>query len=316
MPDNVKENEPDPAITQLAGTAVTTARGVRGQSWFVGWSKEGLPAATASARALSDEARAALASYRASGLPAKQIAFSALMPVNYVLTGSAIDFADLPDRRAEDQVTYTVEDASGARRDIALGELGVLTAIAAARPPWQSMGGQQTVELAVGAVAMYTLFAPLPGHQPDLGLAMLFEPPIPGAPNEAVFRSMVRNTIGRLLVLDESQPPEQRKGYLDMAGRLAGTPPKGSLLQSLLFLRKAGFVEFSDDWMRSLQRAGGKVQSGALRLIRALGLVDVDDAVIAELSDHRPDYDVDRLDTNRLLDLAEHMAWAARQALG
>jgi hypothetical protein len=305
-------------IDLLCAAVVSTARGVRGRSIFVGWTSEGLPAASTQLTGLTDKARESLRRYRGSGLPPRRVPYAALVPVTYVLTGSAVDFADTETRRAEDQVNYTVVDAAGRRRVIALGERGVLGGIAASRDPWQSTvdGSAGIGALAVDAVPLYTVFAPLPGARADTGLAMLFEPTLPGETNEPAFRSFVRNTISRLLMLDESQPVKSRKGYVEAAGKLASTPPRDSALQLLVWLRRAGLVEFSDPWLQGLRQSRRKVKGRFLKTMRSIGFVEVDDELLDELLNPRPDYDIDPLEIDQLLDLAEQMYQVARTRIG
>ncbi|MCB0217391.1 MAG: hypothetical protein H6648_03740 [Caldilineae bacterium] len=304
-----------PLIDRLASAVVSTARGLNGRWFFVGWTAEGLPAASISVEDLSDSARRDLASFRGARLEPRKVPFATLIPVSYAMTGSAIDFSDTPDRRAEDQVGFAVVDAAGARRDLALGELALLGAIGAAREPWQSHQVATGSGLAVDAVPLYTLFTTLPGVRADTGLAMLFESTLAGGSNEPAFRSCLRNVIGRLLVLDESQAPERRKGYLQAAGRLAGVPPDSGMLGSLVWLRKAGLITFEDSWLQSMQGRGRRIKGGLIRALRGAGMVEVSDEMLAEISDTRPDYDVDRLDLRRMLDLAAAMHGVAREAL-
>ena len=305
----------EPIIDALAATVVSAAPSDRGRLLFVGWTADGQPAAAPSSDRLSSEAKERLAAFRASGLAPRQVPYSALVPAEYVSTGPAIDFADTHERRAEDQVRYTIVDGAGTQRDVSLSELGILDAIAAARQPFQAATLGSGGELTLETIPLYTLFVGLPGARDGTGLAMLFRPMVAGQTNEPVFRSFVRFTVGRLLVLDESVPRNQRKGYLDVAGKIAGFSPKGGLLETLLVFRRLGFVSFSDDWLRGLDMAGRKAQGQLIRVLRAVGMVDVSDEILDELTDPRPDYDVDRLETDRLVDLAEAMSGVARVAL-
>ncbi len=304
-----------PLIERLAAAVVSTARGLRGRWFFVGWTRDGLPAATTTVEDLGETARRDLANFRGARLEPRKVPFATIIPVSYVMTGSAIDFADTPDRRAEDQVSYSVLDAAGARRDLAIGELSILGAIGAAREPWQSHQAAAPSMLAVDAVPLYSLFATLPGMRADTGLAMLFESTIQGSTNEPAFRSCVRHTIGRLLVLDESQPADKRKGYLHAAGRLAGVPPEGGVLGSLVWMRKAGLVDFEDSWLQRQKGRGRRIRGGLMRALRGMGMVEVSDELLDELYDSRPDYDVDQLELGRLLDLAAEMHRVGREAL-
>ncbi|MFN8423081.1 MAG: hypothetical protein U0470_06710 [Anaerolineae bacterium] len=150
------------------------------------------------------------------------------MPASYLICGPVIDFADARDRVAEDQVQYTCLDATGERREYAVGELGILRGITLARQPWQAYAGGG-MDVAVSTVPLYSVIAPLPDPTGETGLAMLFEPTIPGASNEAAFRSFVRMTIGRLLVLDEpSRPPAGAATWTWRAGWPACRPRAGS----------------------------------------------------------------------------------------
>lgn len=303
-------------IHTLSAAVVSTAPGVRGNALYVGWTEEGLPAATHRQDWLSEEARASLQAYRASGLSVRKLPFAELVPVIYTLTGPVVDFADTGGRIAEDQVLFTFADAAGERRDIPLGELGLLRGIVLARNPWQAPRPASRGGIAVSAVPMYTVFSTIPGADERTGLAILFEPTVAGETNEPAFRSFVRNSIGRLLVLDESQPAGSRRGYLEVAGRVAGVPPSGGMLGTLVSLRRLGFVEFDDDWLRRAQRRGRKMKGGFIRALAAAGLVEIDGQLLDELRDPRPDYDVDKLSTDELIDMAEEMFLIARRVLG
>lgn len=306
---------PNVVVERLAAAVMSTAKGVRGRVLYVGWSPDDLPAATGRRDELSGGARQELDHYLATGLDIRRVPFARIVPASYLICGPVIDFADARDRVAEDQVQYTCLDATGERREYAVGELGILRGITLARQPWQAYAGGG-MDVAVSTVPLYSVIAPLPDPTGETGLAMLFEPTIPGASNEAAFRSFVRMTIGRLLVLDESQPPASRRGYLDVAGRMAGVPPTSGLLKTLVSLRGMGFVDFDDSWLRDMQRRGKQLQGGVIRFLRAIGMVEVTDGLLRELSDPRPDYDVDPLDTSRLVDMAEQMYGVAAGRFG
>jgi hypothetical protein len=308
--------EPDLRIETLAAAVVSDAPASRGHLLYVGWTTASIPTATAELDGLCEEARAAFEAYRASGLGPRHVPFAALVPVEYLATGPAVDFTDTPGRRAEDHVRYTVLDNAEAERDIALAEVALLEAIAAARQPFQAPAPGTGGELTLDTVPLYTVFVAWPGAPAGTALALLFQPTVRGRGNEAVFRSFVRLTLGRLLVLDESAPAARRKGYLDVAGRMAGLGPSSGFLQSLVTLRKLGFVDFSDDWLRGVQQAGRKAQGTFFRVLRVLGMVQISDELLDELTDPRPDYDVDDLATENLVDVAAAMAAAARKALG
>jgi hypothetical protein len=162
---------------------------------------------------------------------------------------------------------------------------------------------------------LYTLFMPRPGAGPEAGLAVLLRPTIPEAGNEAAFRSFVRHSLGRLLVLDESQPAPSRKGYLDAAAEHASLPPGDGVGALLVRLRELGFIEFDDAWLRAAYRRLGGARAGFLRALRVFGAVEVSDESLREIAHPRPHYDLDVLGVPALVTLAEAMYWRAHEAL-
>ncbi len=305
----------DPILDTLSAAVVSTAPNVRGRAMYIGWSADGLPTATGRVAQLSAPARESLQAFRSSGLAVRKVPFSELIPVTYVMTGAAVDFADISGRVAEDHIRYSIIDAHGEKREVPIGELSLLRGIVLARHPWQAPGGGH-LELAIEAVPLYSVFTGLPGSDDRGGLAMLFQPTLAGQTNEPAFRSFVRNSVGRLLVLDESQPPGRRRGYLEVAGRVAGVMPKSGMLGTLVSLRRMGFVDFDDVWLQGFRNRGRRVKGGFIRALRAVGMVEVDDSLLAELTDPRPDYDVDKLGIEQMIDMAEEMFHAARSRLG
>ncbi len=304
-----------PQIERLSAAVVTTDRRHRGKWLFVGWTTEGLPFASYHQEDLTEQARESALQFVSAGLDPRRVPYSRVRPVEYVLTGPAIDFADTPARRAEDHIRYTVTNADGERIEIALGELALLGAIVDARVPWQASSSHLGADFAVSAVPLYTVFVPPPGAPADSCVGIVFRSTFRGAGNEPAFRGFVRQTLGRLLVVDESQSRQHRKGYLLVAGRIAGIRPKGGLASTLLALRRIGLVDFSDQWIRSLGMSGQRAKAAAARMLRAVGMADVSDEALERMMDVRPDYDVDPLETEQLIALAEGMYKAARRAL-
>jgi hypothetical protein len=299
----------------LSAAVVSTAKATKGRWLFVGWDDHDRPATAESLAGLGPAARRAYHVYRESGLWPRQVRWTSLEAVEYVLTGPAVDFADHGGQLAQDQLQYVVLDARGDRSEIALGELAVLEAIVSAREPWQRVGESSSAEIAKSAVLLYTLFLPNPGAPPGTGLALLFRPTIPQSGNEPAFRAFVRQSLGRLLVLDESQPAGSRKGYLDAAAELASLPPESGVGSLLVRLRELGFIDFEDSWLRGAYRRMGSVRAGFLRALRVFGAVEISDDVLHEIAHPRPDYDLDALAMGQLVALAEAMYWRAHEAL-
>ena len=282
---------------------------------FVGWNTFDRPATARDVANLAEEAQHAFVLYRESGLWPRQVPFADLEAVEYVLTGPAIDFADHGSTLAQDQVQYVVLDGGGDRRDVALGELALLEGIAQARTPWQTVGKSVSAEMATSAIQYRTVFVPHPEGPAARGLALLFRPTLPESGNDAAFRSFARQTLSRLLVLDESAAVVQRKGYLEAAAQVAGAPPGGGAVGALTWLRRFGMVDFSDNWLKGWHRHRARAQMALVKILRSIGVVEISAERMAQIADARPDYRVDDLETDGLIDLAEAMFWAARTAL-
>jgi hypothetical protein len=286
---------------------------------YVGWDSDHHPQITEEAKNLSPEAQKNLIAYYKSGLKSKEIRYSKLIPVQYAYTGSAIDFKDQGSIKAEDLVTYGFKDSQGQTQSFSLGEYAVLNAIAASRSPWQTIATTSVREVAITAKPMYTLFVPTPEMNGNAALVVLFEPPLEGESNEATFKSFVRETIGRLLILEESQERvKDRKGYLNVAANYAAgkeIAKKGpsSLLRALW---EMGFVEFSDDQIKNLGPKSRSLLASGLKIARGLGLMEFNDETLERYKQPPPYYDIDKLDINLLLDLATDMRDVARNALG
>jgi hypothetical protein len=143
----------------------------------------------------------------------------------------------------------------------------------------------------------------------------MFRPTTRSSGNEAAFVSFVRQVLSRLLVLDESAPAKNRKGYLEAAARRAGLD-SGDHAGLLGWLRRIGLVDYDDDWLSQLERKETGIVVALVKALRKIGLIEVSDERMAELEDVRPVYDLDRLDAGGLVALAEAMYGAAAKAMG
>jgi hypothetical protein len=309
-----KESDQKDRISKLC--LLAKAKRSKGhESVMVGWTKDGRPSIVRSEDQLSDMAKESLDAYKMSGLPIKEVASSNLIPLEYAFTGPAVDFKDKGDKKAEDLITFGVIDQNGETKKISIGERRILEAITNSNNPWQDIASTRLGEVSVEAKPMYTLF--LPSQESEEYLVILFKPTISGESNEATFKSFIRQTIGRLLVLDESQEPNKRKGYLKAAAALAGVKSKsGNALDMFFKLRQLGLVDFRDEWLEGMKQRGRNITVGGLRLARTLGLVDFDDETLERYKDPLPYYDVDSLDIDKLIRLASRMYTVAREAIG
>lgn len=314
LPRSLELEQKKGQIKRLCSVVRQGRRRKKGELIFIGWTRDGKPAITSNETRLSEEVQESLKAFERSGLEIKEIYLN-LIPVEYAYTGAAIDFRDQKERKAEDLINYGIKDEDGKSKKIALGELAVLEAIADSQTPWQDTASSKVREIAVAAKPMYILFVSTPEMDGNTALAILFKPTIEGESNEAAFKSFIRQTIGRLLVLDESQDPENRKGYMKAAEKFAGKRTTGSPLEILLKLRQTGFIEFEDNWLKNLGQRGRNMLTTGLKLARSLGLVEVDEDLLEEYKHPLPHYDVDKLDINRLFSLTSAMRDAARRSL-
>lgn len=282
---------------------------------FIGWTKEGNPMVSDNQNSLGEIAKRSFGAFRmSSGLRMREIGFTQLTPVEYGFTGEAIDFADTGPRKAEDLITYNVKDGKGEAFPINLGEREVLRSITEARIPWQDIGPSSVGNILSSAKKMYTLVVPNSEMGPNSATVILFQPPIEGESNEAVFKSFVRQTIGRLLVLDESQKLENQKGYLKAAAKFAGVRGT-SMTDVLVNLVRAGLVEFSDESVDRLKQSMRNLAAKGLSVISRL-FVEINPDAIERLRHTLPVYDVDKLDIEQLFRLSEAMLEVAYSAIG
>jgi hypothetical protein len=301
---------PSARIDLLAAAAASTAGD--GDDWILaGWTEDGSPLATTDVRDLSAGAAAAFLGFRESGLWPRQVPYGAVEAVEYAMTGPAVDFADHAGQVAQDQVQLAVLDQTGDRAEHNFGELALLEAIVQARDPWQAALPGSSAELARAAAPFFTLFVAHPRGGAGRGMAILFRPTTSRSGNEAAFAAFVRQATSRLLVLDESQPPGMRKGYLQAAARSAGVHA-GDERGLLAWLRKIGVVDYDDE---GIARKEAGLLVSLLRALRKIGLVEVSDERLEEIEDVRPVYDLDRLDTAGLVSLAEAMYRAAARVV-
>ena len=291
------------AIATLS-TVVRLGINRRTEYAFVGWTAGGLPAVARDSRALSAEARESVVAYQASRLNYRAVPYADLVPVEFSSAGAAVDFPDVGRTRAEDLVPLEFVGAAGTAFDVPLGELALLEAIVDAAVPWQLVPDAAQAQAAVAPRPMYTLFLPLDATR---AYAVLFRPALPGESNQATFRAFVRSMISKLLVIDESQPPRNQKGYVQAAARLTAPPPHGLLSQ---------LVALDEPTRQSLASAGRQARVDLLKTLRALALVEISDAQL-EVIEHNADvyYDIGELSLEQLLKLAAQMLTAAKQAL-
>lgn len=313
--ENKESDQRSNQIDQLS--AVVQPRGGRIQSTplFVGWAADGRPMVATSGTMLSEAAQKSFRANQSAGLPIHQIDYREVTAVNYGHTGEAIDYTDTPGRPAEDLIVYSIKDQENKSVDAPLGERAILDAIVNSSTPWQDAGRSRMGDVAVAAKPMYTLFVPTPEMIHGEALAVLFPPLIPRESNEATYKSFVRNTLGRLLVLDESQPRENMKGYLQAAKRHAGLRADDDSIGALVMLKKLGIVDFNEGWMDKMAQQKRNMGAGLLKFARDIGLVDVSDDMLDNMRQPLPNYNIDDLKLSELLGLVSDMSDIAHNRL-
>ena len=288
-----------------------TGRGRYAKELYFGWTKEGSPRVGYSSAELSPRARESVEIFHRTGLDIRDIQSTDLTCVEYSFTGAAIDFGDVGSKKAEDLINYGIKDEKGEAKTIPLGELDVLNALVDSTYLWQSLEKGVISEVAVSAKPMYTLIVPSREEQ-NSALAVLFKPPniLAEESNQASFKSFVRDTLGRLLVLDESQAAGSRKGYLEAVSTFSRK--KGRDKRGILSL----FVNIDDEMQEGLDKAKKNVLIGSLKVARKVGLMRFEDEELPEILESLPDYDLDALDLKQLQELASVMRDVAQKSLG
>ncbi len=270
-----------------------SARGV----YFIGWNRAGLPVVTADSNQLSEEAKKSVIENQKAGLPIREVPFRRIEAKAFSYVGKPIDYMDQGNIVVEDLLTYGLVDKDGKQSEETFGELTILQGLTEASVFWQDSGRSSLDDETRSAKRMYTLFIQPNDGSTDDAYAILFKPTLPGESNENDFRLFIRQTIGKLLVLDESQEPAHRKGYIEAAAAFTGYT-KGNPV-GLLHL----FYNFSDDELDKIAKAKQGISTGLLKVARGLGLYNISDDELSLMKDQRPYYDVDTLDLNKLFSL-------------
>lgn len=304
----------------LSGVFTTGSKGFGfGKLFMVGWTCEGKLRVTENLTYLTPEAR----KNYSSGIndQIRQIPFQTLIPVEYNLTGEAQDLLDRGDMRTEDRVVYLFLDQNlSPMEETSVGELTLLSAIVDANLYWQNLS--ETTGLGIGQVytksaPMYNLLIPVPEER-KTAYVVLFKPLIPGESNEETFKKFIRNTLGRLLILDETERLEGKsgKGYIEAAAKLAGISDDGKIIKILRDLQKIGYIEFADDWIEQIKTKKQHIKqkgvgffAGAMRILKDVGwLEDTSDEDIERMKRlPLPSYDLENISIERLFELARAM---------
>lgn len=261
---------------------------------FIGWDKNDTPSASeyASDEVIEDfkAAKESGASFPNVGPEITCFEFSSL--------GKGIDYPG----SKEDVIPVNAKDKDGRSVILNLGEISLLKALSWSldeeKNVWNSISGSNLVEDSSGVrstVPIYTLLFQDNRVQNGGMCALLFKPLVFSS-NEDTFIRFSKGVIKQLLIIDESQPPDARKGYI----RVAAQASKGGLKKGLADL-------IFDTADQETAKALGNAKASGLKLLQTLGIAEISDELIKEIKDPLPNYNIQNLDNKSLLELANAM---------
>ena len=166
------------------------------------------------------------------------------------------------------------------------------------------MGKADNTDIIASTKSMHTLFVEPKEKSTGEALAILFRPAFDGESNELSFKSFIRKSLGKLLVLDESQEPQSRKGYIDAAAQFTKGNGRSTLASVVNLFYDRGESPFVDT---------SKAKVGILKIARSLGMYNISDAELEEISHPLPFYDVEEMDMKTLFDVASAMRDASNR---
>jgi len=262
---------------------------------FIGWNEDGKALASSN---LTSEALNDFQSAVQSGAKFPSISSSNILCFEYSSLGKAVDYPG----SKEDVIVLSVKDGNGDSLLLNIGEGTILKAIDWSLQEdsvWNSRTGINFLDDGSGVsstIPLYTLLFQDNRVFNGSVCAILFKPLIKNTSNESTFFRFVKGVIRQLLVIDESQPPSERKGYIVVAAKAS----KGRF--------KTGLADIIFDTTDQKTAATiAKAKASGVKLLQTLGIVDVSDEFIKEVSDPLPTYNVDSLDLKGLADLVSAM---------
>jgi len=296
-PDRFEYSRPKEALQPDAISVlcnVLKLNGRRGNGLvFLGWNNEGKPIATRDEKKLRGEAAKSYQNLLLShDLTIKTINnLSALVPVDPIEPFSTIGILDKEDNgehKTEDSLIFSINSGDGLGNNISVGELEALSAIVEAKHTyWQDLGS------ADGRLKrMYCMFIKAPNMGAEVALAFMFRMGITQQSNEATFRDFVIQTLNKLLALDESKTPDERKGYLKTI-KMPEPRKHKSFVQM--------FVRVSDQEAEEMEK---KLKS-----------IFINPTKEETLKSDNPSYSLESLTMDQLFSLAEEMKKVIETAL-
>jgi hypothetical protein len=254
---------------------------------FVGWDKNGVPVISTENSSLSEQARTSYNITKTVQFPyGRELADLPIETVEFVGASRPYDRKDTEDGLTQDILTYWVTRGAGESEQIQVQELDMLEAILNGRLVWEDFNENAMIaDEKIPGQNMYTLF--LPGYTENKKQVMYlvtFRPPMKNESNESMYRQLLIQTLTTLAKIDQDQPPENRKGYLQAIGlndNGVENEEKGGLLAvgvlDILRTKFPNLFYLSDSRMNQIRRdSDGKGIADQTKIIlREFGLYNM-----------------------------------------
>ena len=204
---------------------------------FVGWNKNGVPVVSTENSSLSEQAQTSYNITKTVQFPyGREYADLPIEIVEFVGSSRPFDRKDTEYGLTQDILTYWVTRGTAESEQIQVQELDMLEAILNGRLVWEDFNENAIVsDEKIPGQNMYTLFLPRnTENKKQVMYLITFRPPMKNESNESMYRQFLIQTLTTLAKIDQDQPPERRKGYLQAIGLDEGeeteSQDKGGLL--------------------------------------------------------------------------------------
>jgi hypothetical protein len=270
--------------------AAVRMTGYPGGTLFVGWDKTGVPAISTKNTSLSEQARNSYNITKSVPFPyGRESANLPIEVVEFVGSSRPFDRKDTEDELTQDILTYWVTRGVAESEQLQVQELDMLEAILNGRLVWEDFNeNAMSSDEKIRGQNMYTLF--LPTNTPNKKQVMYiitFRPPMKNESNESMYRQFLIQTFTTLAKIDQDQPPEKRKGYLQaigLDGEGAENSAEGGLLAvgvlDILRTKFPNLFRLSDSRLNQIKRdSDGKSIADQTKIIlREFGLYNMPSA--------------------------------------
>ncbi len=182
---------------------------------FLGLTRENMPLSTSNFNDLNPSAKRSVLNAQTAGIKIQEVEYRNVKPVLYTAMRDPIDMMDQGDNKVQDLLNIQTIDGEGKREQITIPELIVLDGISNGVRVWQDSAVTNRAD-SITARQMYTLF--LKDIDPSTrsqALAVMFPADTEGS-SEFRFKAFVLNTLKKLSALEEMQPDNKKKGYIEV----------------------------------------------------------------------------------------------------